>query len=336
MKSVLIWTGIADPACTVTLKSKQDMADPTDVDSHLSAYPVGVTGTIWRSRTMALSAQIYRNQFQRVLKGIEQRNDAIELFAADAEIEEGSTSPSHAGSLKVRVMSVRDDALIVERPMARPGMLRLSPGMELAGQIRDDATMWRFLTEVRKSAKHQLNRSTHVPAIVLSAPHDATIIQQRAYYRVSSASSTVSSAQLWPIPDEMFTPTAEEPLGGHPLANVPDPDMDVPHPGTGPPVWVSLINISGGGASILVETGLPFVRFWMSLDLGDPEGRLWVIGRIVHVQDCNLLNQRLGVEFDYTHHPLHRRTIEDVLCRFAAAEQRRQLQRVRGVGSSFE
>ena len=105
-------------------------------------------------------------------------------------------------------------------------------------------------------------------------------------------------------------------------------------PGIGKPIPGTLINISAGGLCLLVnpqhkETCAMGRHFWLRLDLDQETGRLWEIGKIVHIKETDNGNHRLGVRFELAFHPDHGKCVQEAICAFIAEQQRRQLQRAR-------
>lgn len=109
-----------------------------------------------------------QKQFEKILEQLAQRNEAVELFALGSTANPSSDDP--APSIKVRVLDVTANALVIERPLMRPGQLRLRPDMSVEAQFLVDGTIWKFQSKIRRATVHKLNRSTSVPAIELARP----------------------------------------------------------------------------------------------------------------------------------------------------------------------
>jgi c-di-GMP-binding flagellar brake protein YcgR len=275
-----------------------------------------------RSRT-----ERWRECLQQVL----QRGGTLEV-----SLDRGRDTPEHMPDLvwRVHLFEIREDEIVVERPIAMGRAVNMSPGARLIGAMSIGQNRWMFHTKVLEISADTTRRS---PVMRLAPPERVERCQRRSFYRISSATLRLPSVECWPLLDPTTVIAAEvanraqiaDAAGEAPThMDVPAPDPMV-LPEVGPRFRAQLLNIGGGGAGLLVEQseGAALERcrmLWLRIDLR-PEvpAPIGLTARLAHSRMDSGQNVNAGVAFDFAFHPAHKEFVVEQICRYVARTQAR-------------
>ena len=265
----------------------------------------------------------------------DKRNGAVDLRIDPAwhELED-----DRSAAYRVRLLRVdrRTAQWIVDRPFSLNGEVSLTIGLRLQGTIGTDSLRLGFKTEIVGVESFRLNDTQKVRAMRLAEPHSITSAQRRAYYRVPMLGQVGAGVTVWPVID----PTT---IAGAELANqqahqsgqaTGAPGSAKSLPVVSWPVEAALVDLSAGGVALRAErdqgqTLEDNALFWLELRLPKTANPVGVAARIVRLEREENGQWLAAMSFSFDNLPVHRKFVTEHLCRFSAAEQRRQLQRQR-------
>ena len=275
---------------------------------------------------------------RRMLEEAASRNDAVELLWPEptGEVNHEAEAEAPPVSSKSRVLKMTDQTVLVERPagLRLPQLVRRDTPLSMI--LTRKAERWKFDTWVLGHALFQLNARRRVPALKLGCPTTAERFQRRNFYRASTVGLGVGPVEMWPVLDLDSCLAAEQAnrrLHEGEGDSEADPGLiDGPDPALGMNFRANLVNVSGGGLAALVSTRLAdlfdeHTLFWVEMRLPQIDHPLVAVARTVHLQSNRGQPIQVGMAFDFSHDPSHRRFIEERICHFAAWQQRQQLQR---------
>ena len=252
------------------------------------------------------------------------------------EISQERSKDSNVPDLiwRVHLLDIRDDQLIVERPIAMGRSVDLAPGTRIVGAMAIGQNRWMFHSTVIGIGEDPAHRS---PVMRLEPPERVERCQRRSFFRISTAELQLPVVECWPLLDPTTVLAAEianraqiidasrEPASG---ADVPAPDPVV-LPEVGPGFKAQLLNIGGGGAGLLVDAtdsgALERCRLlWLRIDLR-PEvpAPIGLTARLAHTRMDSGQNVTAGVAFDFAFHPAHKEFVIEQICRYVAQTQER-------------
>ena len=281
-------------------------------------------------------------QWEQLVEELEAHNGSVELglpgaFEADiaAAADPATDETEIPKSWRVRLLATHNDQWIVERP---PIVGRhtggLIPGVTLIGVIVKKSKRWSFRTSILRSELFELNAHNRVPALRLSPPRDIGSDQRRHFYRVSTIGAGVPPVNIWPLLDPASCIVAEDATQLRHLNEALMAGLDQPAPPQlGDGFVGNLVDISAGGVALSVSHNYAKVfdkhhLFWLELMLATNVHPLVLAGEPVHVRhDRVTATLNIGMSFYHEHNEGYRRFIQENICRYAAWEQRRQLQR---------
>lgn len=235
---------------------------------------------------------------------------------------------------RVRLLAIETNRWIIERPFNLQGKASVQPGMKLVGTMGTAASRWSFCTEAISTGLYHLNSESKVPVLFLALPSHIQSAQRRAYYRVSMLGVSEARARIWPLADvasaqfaEMANSLLHKSDSAHMPGNTPQPEI-----GQGAEGWI--LDFSAGGLAVGVDQALKkqlgqSPTFWIEMTLPGLNWPVYASAHLRRISDESHEMARFAFEFTYAHNPNHEPFINDTLCRVAAAEQRRQIQRRR-------
>ena len=284
-----------------------------------------------RSRTL---------EWRRCLGDIQRRNGSIEIaIANDSETDDGGAQLIW----RVRVLSISDDEVIVEQPMALGKAVELEEGLRLAAVIAIGQNRWMFNTVCRGSRSIKCSNGRCMAALAIKSPDRVERCQRRNYYRINTASITLPRVQMWPLLNPRSVVLAEranelqfeamvggEPAGpeGGPFAF---PDEEI-LPEVGPQFEAELLNVGGGGVGLRVapENGQAIQRhktFWLRIKLRpNLASPICATAKLAHTHMESSQHYYAGMSFDFSHNPSHQQFVVDQICRYIADRQREQFE----------
>lgn len=231
------------------------------------------------------------------------QNGAIEIVPQTAD---GRRLPI----VRARLLGVsaQDGAMVVEKP-DQPQAQALQAGVEAELVVCQGALRFKARSRVLEVARFQLNPTTKVTAVKLGSPTDIESAQRRACFRLDTAAIQTQPVRLrHPSWDE-----DQEPVTGW-LLDISDRGLGV-------------------GVAMELEEAQPMAGclFQITVRLPGEAETLGMPGRVVRVVPGPVDGVVLGVQFEFESVGAQRRA-ENTVQRFSAAQQRKQLRRLRGEG----
>lgn len=282
--------------------------------------------------------------WRQCLEQIKRRGGSIELAIARPGMEGGGVS----GDLLVRcrVLSLRDDAIHVEAPVALGRTIEIPEGVELVAMMAVGQNRWMFRTRCLQWHSPE-GRADARAEIDLAIPDRVERCQRRRDYRVETASLDLPAVQLWPLLDPTTVVLAERvneaeflrELDGSesPLCRIGDEDIDEEIlPEVGPALPARLVNLGGGGVGLTVEDAyaaslgrrsLFWMRFGLPPMLNTP---VCATARLVHSHMQSDRQTYAGMTFDFSANPAHKRVVVRQILQAIACQQKLQMSRQAG------
>ncbi len=290
--------------------------------------------------------------WKRSLQQIHERGGALEITLPRYIADNGDLLPDNNRKTpadiiwRVRILGLRDDAIIVEQPSVLGQTIKLDDGIEIAGIITVGQNRWMFVSQVEAREPVTLAGKREVTALRVTMPDEVERCQRRQFYRVSTVGVQLAGVTCYPLLDPITAPPAEAlsrqeiirrldtPVAGRIDASLDEAMLPV----VGPEFPASLMNVGGGGVGLLVEpehrSALEAARMlWLRIDL-TPEvpAPLGVSARLRHTHIDSAQRVYAGVSFEFGLHPEHQQFVVDQICRYVALVQREQLARARKQG----
>ncbi len=268
-----------------------------------------------------------------LVKEIASRNGTVTLYP---QADEADKRALNAVEFKVRLLQIADGQWIVERPFAKAGELGLAEDRDVFGIVQTDAQRFGFNSRVVSVELFSLNDDRRVPALRLAAPRDVHVVQRRAYYRVPLAAVSLPPVRVYPIRDLTTIRQAEyanERM--HRLAeNNQEFDPETVKPDVGQPVAARLFDLSGNGMALITDmANRPLFsevnRLWIEFNLPGVELPIAVVGQVVRIDEFAGHELFVGINFCFEYYKAHGIFVTDQICRYAAHQQRKKLQRQR-------
>lgn len=266
-----------------------------------------------------------------IVQRAELRNGTVELSIDPAYHDRVGDATTH---FWVRLIAV-DQATghwLVERPPAHSGRASIRPGMHLVGVMGEAAVRLGFSTRVLAVEKHRLNDEKTIAALRLASPTEVRSAQRRAFYRVAMDGKAQTAATVWPLLDRESARKAEAEVQKlHKAGEAPTPGGKRPRPQVGRPIPGYLHDISGNGVAVRFTDEADFEqltlndRYWIEFTLPDQAEPLAAVAQCMRREADEAGGGQAGLALRFLS-DAHEKLITDAICRFAAAEQRRQLQ----------
>jgi c-di-GMP-binding flagellar brake protein YcgR len=273
-------------------------------------------------------------EWRDTVAATERRNGAVDLSVDDSRLTVEQTKHRHDGTFRVRLIQIRADGQwIVERPFVKDGSASLAKGMPITGVIGAGSRRWAFDARIASVELSRLNARARIPVLRLSVPERVRPFQRRAFFRVSTAGLDLDPATLWPLLELTSARAPQEASRNLHKTGDRKAAAAAPAPRLGPAFQGKLNDVSGNGLSVRLKSDSKRTvdkhdLFWVELRLPAIDHPLVLVARRVRVVrvDPELL---VGMTFVLGEFPSHEQFVSDAICRFAADEQRRQLQRQR-------
>lgn len=281
-----------------------------------------------RSRT-----ELWREQLHRLYE----RNGALEISIRPAD---GPAEPAEGGGAdvvwRVRIVSISDEAIVVEQPAVFGEEVGLRPGVDLIGAMTIGQNRWMFHT---RTIGAKPGAPGHGDQLILSMPEHVERCTRRGFFRISTAELRLPAVQCWPLNDPLSVIAAEtanririqDLMDNSPeVHNAEAANDPILLPDVGPAFTARLLNLSGGGLGLLVNhediqtaTARPYL--WLRMDLRPmiPEP-VAVTVRTAHSHIDSTQSLYLGLAFDFAANPGHRQFVADLFGGYLQELQRRQ------------
>ncbi|MFM9959488.1 MAG: hypothetical protein ACKVZJ_15635 [Phycisphaerales bacterium] len=293
-----------------------------------------------------------RNEnWRQSLQQIQERNGSLEVTLP--RYVDGDPSGEEAPQniiWRVRLLSITDDELVIEEPMALGHTFKLDTGVELVGIIAIGQNRWMFRTKNLGPTSVTLNGRVKITGLRLVMPDDVERCQRRNFYRVATVGLTLAQVECHPVLDLGTVEAAEaasrvqieeaiaQEAGGQNAPAVAGRigrhhDAMPLMPSVGPMVPASMMNIGGGGVGLLFEpeyrASLDTTKLmWLRLNLRPHvPAPLGVAARIRHTHIDSMQRLYAGLMFEFAGMTAHQKFVVEQLCRYVALVQREQLRR---------
>ncbi|MCH2136874.1 MAG: hypothetical protein MK101_09880 [Phycisphaerales bacterium] len=254
--------------------------------------------------------------WRRCLEQICDRRGSIELAIERAE---GSGRDL---LLRARLLKITPEGIEVEAPVALGERVLFEQGAGLVGVMAVGQNRWMFRTTCTGHMPGPRGTTT----LQLGAPMDVQRCQRRADYRIDTAVIDLPEVSIWPLLDPTTAVPIERLAGAAFLREVDGREAEADDctaalPATGPSCQATLVNLGGGGVGLSVpdsQAGLVgrHAMWWMRFEL-PPALRTPVAcaARIAHSHVRSDRTIYLGMSFDFSANPQHRRTVSQQLLR---------------------
>ncbi|MEO0483801.1 MAG: flagellar brake protein [Planctomycetota bacterium] len=247
-----------------------------------------------RSRTLR-----WRDCLQQVLE----RNGGLELSVARPDGDDAE--PGSDLLWRVRLIDLRDDAIIVDRPSLAGGAMKFGVGAEVVVVMAIGQNRWMFKTEI-------VGEENAGRALVLRMPEHVERCTRRNFLRVSTAEVSLPRVECWPLLDPTTVIPAERANKVQVMTGKPAEDDRLILPEVGPKFTAQLMNVSGGGLGLLVppegasaldRSRLLWIRVALQPTIPEPIG---MTARVAHTHMDSAQNRYAGCAFEFAFHPEHR------------------------------
>ena len=237
---------------------------------------------------------------------------------------------------RAKLISMNDNEILVEMPTAAGEPLPLVEGVKLLGIIAIGQNRWMFRTKCLGSLTYRANGRDGV-GLKLEMPSAVERCQRRRDYRISTDTLALPEITAWPLldprsvvlPERMCQLRMERHIAGNTTPDAIE-EKDV-MPDVGPSFTATLVNIGGGGVGLQVPAGdgygvgrhrLHWLRFPLPGTDGPP---LCVTAKLMHWHLEAGGTTYMGMMFDFSFNPSHRRFVTQQITRAVAIQQRQQL-----------
>ena len=237
---------------------------------------------------------------------------------------------------RAKLISLTKKEIIVEMPTAAGEPLPLQEGVQLLGIMAIGQNRWMFRTVCLGDSTYRSNGRDGV-GLRLQMPDSVERCQRRRDYRISTDKLALPEITAWPLldprsvvlPERMCQLEIERHISGD-TSPQPIQEGDV-MPDVGPSFSATLVNIGGGGVGLQVAAGfasgigrhrLHWLRFPLPQSDGPP---LCVTAKLMHWHLEAGGSTYMGMMFDFSFNPSHRRFVTQQITRAVAIQQREQL-----------
>jgi hypothetical protein len=277
------------------------------------------------------------------LRKVYERGGALEITVdRGAASVEGMADRGSDLAWRVKIIHLRDDAIIVEPPAACGSTIPLSANIRLIAAMTVGQNRWMFHTRtLGHTDGPRLSGSSGNGGrmLVLQMPDHVERCTRRGFFRTSTADIKLPSVQCWPLLDPTSVVAAEAAnraqirdltdRGDVMNYELEDPDS-IMLPRVGPMFKASLLNISGGGLGIVLNPDesraldtRPYL--WLRVDLRpDIPAPIGVTTRLAHTHIDSAHNLYAGLAFDFSHNASHRQFVVDLFTEYAQRLQSHQ------------
>ena len=237
---------------------------------------------------------------------------------------------------RAKLISLSENEILVEMPTAAGEPLPLEEGVALLGIIAIGQNRWMFRTSCLGSVTHRSNGRDGL-GLRLCMPNTVERCQRRRDYRITTDSLELPEISAWPLldprsvvlPERMCQLRMERHISGDTSPEA-LPEQHV-MPDVGPAFKATLVNIGGGGVGLQVPAGeasgigrhrLHWLRFPLP-GLDSPP--LCVTAKLMHWHLEAGNTTYMGLMFDFSFNPSHKRFVTQQITRAVAIQQREQL-----------
>ncbi|HLP83255.1 MAG TPA: flagellar brake protein [Phycisphaerales bacterium] len=220
---------------------------------------------------------------------------------------------------RVRLLGVKDNELLVERPSACGKAVPLQEGSKLVGVMIIGQNRWMFNTRILTRADGPNPWPASLNGLRVKMPDTVERCSRRESMRVSTAELHAPTVECYKLLEPSTVATAELASKtqilelertGQTLNFTEASQLSLPE--VGPKFTGKLVNVGGGGMGLLVDKSEASAAnnaklVWMRIDLRPTiPAPLSLVGKIVHTHMDSAQNVYAGVAFEFAFNPQHR------------------------------
>lgn len=230
---------------------------------------------------------------------------------------------------RLKIVSLDEESVLVEAPVALGQTMRIEDGMALVGAITIGQNRWRFLSK-KLSDEHP--EGSRGECMRLQLPDHVERCMRR-FVRVEASALNLPNVTMWPLLDPRTIVAAEvaNEIAFRAFTESQSlPSDTAPMPSVGPKFTATLVNIGGGGVGLRVEPQDASVLgrhriFWLEIPLGrNHPVPIVVTGKVVHTHLDSSQRTYIGVSFDFTFQLSHQQVVADQIHRAMQSAQTRK------------
>ena len=266
------------------------------------------------------------SEWKRSMQQVFERGGTLEISVARMGTADASSIDSHplidpqevAGSSdlvwRLKIVSLEEESVLVEAPVALGETFRIEDGIALVGAITIGQNRWKFRSQKISDERPAGSRGV---CMRLQLPDNVERCLRR-FVRFEAAELQLPSVSMWPLLDPrtiVGAETANEEAFRAFLESKSPSNVAAPMPSVGPKFTATLMNVGGGGVGLRVDPQDAAVLgrhriFWIEIPLGrDHPVPIAVTGKVVHTHLDSSQRTYIGVSFDFTFRLAHQRTV---------------------------
>ena len=237
---------------------------------------------------------------------------------------------------RAKLISVDDNEIFVEMPTAAGEPLPLEEGVQLLGIIAIGQNRWMFRTQCVGSCSYRAYGKDGI-GLKLQLPSTVERCQRRRDYRISTDTLALPTIASWPLldprsvvlPERMCQLRIERHFNGETTPEAMQEEDCMPD--VGPAFQATIVNIGGGGIGLQVPSGEAsgigrHRLHWLKFPLPGNDGpHLCVTAKLMHWHLEAGGTTYMGMMFDFSFNPSHKRFVTGQITRAVAIQQREQL-----------
>ena len=267
--------------------------------------------------------------WRRCLQQLVDHHGSLQIALAPSE-EGGSDFVWRA-----KLIGLTETEILVEMPTTAGEPLPLTKGVQLVGIMAIGQNRWMCRTSCVGTTTVRA-RGRDVTGLQLAMPTTMERCQRRRDFRISTDTLVLPTVSVWPLLDPRSVVFAERICQlriERSLAGTDEPEAieaEDAIPDVGPMLPATLVNIGGGGVGLKISganaVGIGRHRlFWLRFPLPGVEGpQVCVTAKQMHWHLEAGGSTYMGMAFDFSFNPSHRRFVVQQITRAVAIQQREQ------------
>ena len=236
---------------------------------------------------------------------------------------------------RAKLIGMNESEILVEMPTAAGEPLPLTKGVQLLGIMAIGQNRWMCRTSCVGTTMVR-SRGREIVGLKLAMPTTMERCQRRRDFRISTDTLVLPEVSVWPLLDPRSVVLAERLCQlriERALSGNTEPESiegKDAMPDVGPMLPASLVNIGGGGVGLQISgadaSGIGRHRlFWLRFPLPGVDGPpLCVTSKQMHWHLEAGGSTYMGMAFDFSFNPSHRRFVVQQITRAVAIQQREQ------------
>ena len=267
--------------------------------------------------------------WRRCLQQLVDHNGSLQIALAPA-------SPTGSDFVwRAKLIGMTDTEILVEMPTAAGEPLPLRKGVQLLAIMAIGQNRWMCRTSCIGTAVVR-SRGREITGLKLAMPTGMERCQRRRDFRISTDALVLPEVSVWPLLDPRSVVLAERLCQlrmERNLTGCTEPESiegSDAIPDVGPQLSATLANIGGGGIGLQItgaeSSGIARHRlFWLRFPLPGVDGPpLCVTAKQMHWHLEAGGSTYIGMAFDFSFNPSHRRFVVQQITRAVAIQQREQ------------